>query len=176
MATNITYAQLLRPVGQARESQRIETFTVTIEGEDVLVEGRKRTELQRESTPLGGFWQIFRGGSKEPALAEQPAWESVVKRYTPADLQAMEEAAQIKRGTGSGTPDAHSPSQILRAVGNFVDQKQGRLLSLSKEDQNIAIEYESASKRTVSEKFTVSSLYDYWVRMYLKRSGRPDEG
>ncbi len=88
----------------------------------------------------------------------------------------MEEAAQIKRGTGSGTPDAHSPSQILRAVGNFVDQKQGRLLSLSKEDQNIAIEYESASKRTVSEKFTVSSLYDYWVRMYLKRSGRPDEG
>ena len=174
LATDTLYAQLLRPVGQALESQRIETFTITIEGEDVLVEGRKRKEPESEIKPLRGLWQLLRGGMKEADLAGQSTWETVAERYTPADLKLMEEAARVNRGTSGGTADAHSPSQILRAVGDFVDQKEGRFLSASKEGQSVTIKYESASKRIVSEEFTVSSLYDYWVRMYLKRSGRPE--
>jgi hypothetical protein len=63
-------------------------------------------------------------------------------------------------------------AQILRAVGAFVDQKQGRLLGVTKEGQEIAIEYESALRHSQREKFTVSSLYDYWVKMYLRRRER----
>lgn len=174
MATDTVYAQLLRPVGQALESQRIETFTITIEGENILVESQKRKEPQSEGKPLRGLWQLLRGGAKEPGLVGQSVWERVVERYTPADLQLMEEAARGNRGAGSAAPDAHSPSQILRAVGDFVDQKEGRLLSVNKEGQNVTVQYESESKRTVSEHFTVSTLYDYWVRMYLKRSERPE--
>jgi hypothetical protein len=53
-----------------------------------------------------------------------------------------------------------------------VDQKQGRLLGVTKESQDITIEYESALKRDTTEKFTVASLYDYWVKMYLRRRQR----
>jgi hypothetical protein len=38
--------------------------------------------------------------------------------------------------------------------------------------QDISIEYESALKRNLAEKFTVASLYDFWVKMYLRRRDR----
>ena len=38
--------------------------------------------------------------------------------------------------------------------------------------QDITIEYESALKQNMTEKFTVATLYDYWVKMYLKRRQR----
>ncbi len=69
-------------------------------------------------------------------------------------------------------PEAHSLSQILRAVGGIVDQKQGRFLSVIKEGQEITVEYESTLKQKIVEKFTSASLYDFWVRMYLRRSSR----
>ena len=47
------------------------------------------------------------------------------------------------------------------------------MLAVKKEEHNITIEYESALKRKIAEQFTVASLYDYWVKMYLKRRARP---
>ena len=81
------------------------------------------------------------------------------------------DAKQQRSGTPDST-DAHSLSQVFRAVGAIVEQKQGRFLAVIKEGQEIVIEYESISKRNTVEKFTVSSLYDYWVKMYLRRSER----
>jgi hypothetical protein len=84
-----------------------------------------------------------------------------------------QEAQRRRQGPGPGADSgAHTLSQILRAVGAFVDQKQGRLLAVTKEGQEISVEYESALKRRLTEKFTVASLYDFWVKMYLRRSGR----
>ena len=84
----------------------------------------------------------------------------------------MDTEGQTKRKGAGGSPEAHTLSQILRAVGAFVDQKQGRLLGVTIEGQDIAIEYDSALKRTLVEKFTVASLYDYGVKMYLRRRAR----
>ncbi|MGH7783013.1 MAG: hypothetical protein ACREO5_04130 [Candidatus Binatia bacterium] len=123
-----------------------------------------------EELPLRGFWQLFRGGRKEDQAQERDAWETVELRYTPDDLVQLEDDGRSVRGTGAGL-DAHSQSQIVRAVGAIIDQKEGRLLTLNKQDQKITVEYESRLKQRISEDFTVSSLYDYWVRMYLKRGG-----
>ena len=84
----------------------------------------------------------------------------------------MDSEGQKKRTGEPGSPEAHTLSQILRAVGAFVDQKQGNLSSVTKDGQDITIEYESALKRSMTEKFTVASLYDYWVKMYLRRRDR----
>jgi hypothetical protein len=84
----------------------------------------------------------------------------------------METEAQSRRQAAGGRPEAHALSQVLRAVGAFVDQKQGRLTSVKMTGQDITIEYESALKQNLTEKFTVATLYDYWVKMYLKRRQR----
>jgi len=71
-----------------------------------------------------------------------------------------------------GRPEAHAVSQLLRAVGGVIDQKQGRLISVTKEGQEFTVEFESTSRQNIVEKFTSATLYDFWVRMYLRRSSR----
>jgi hypothetical protein len=148
----------------------MESFALKLEGAVVIVNGRKRRGQSVEELPAKGFWQLFRAARKGEQSQERDPWETVELRYTPGDLLQLEDDGRSNRGTGT-VVDAHSQSQIVRAVGAIIDQKEGRLLALTKEDQKITVEYESSLQQRVSEEFTVSSLYDYWVRMYLKRGG-----
>jgi hypothetical protein len=148
----------------------MESFSLTMEGDTVIVRGRKHRDQAVNNLSQRGFWQLFRSTRH----AEVDEWESVELRYTPEQLSHMDDEGRSKRGN-LGSPDAHSASQIVRAVGALVDQKQARLLSVRQEEEKIEIEYESSLKGTVTEDFTVATLYEYWVRMYLKRSNRLEQ-
>lgn len=176
MAHNPQYAQLLRPIGQMLEGLAVESFILEVEGDDFVVRGQRR-EVPPKTPEVRTFrviWQLVSRKQADPQPAAGPSSGVLELRYTAEDVARMERAGREKRRASSGTPEAHALSQILRTVGDFVDQKQGRLLTVKKEDQSVTIEYESGLKRQISEELTVSMLYDYWVRMYLKRSGRPE--
>jgi hypothetical protein len=173
MAPNYSFSQLLRPVGQMLEALQIESLSLKVEDAGVSVRAQKRQERQPPAAniSLHVTWQIFRRKKSEPEAA-QPSSGVLELHYSHDDIVRMDSEAQIqRRGTG-GSPEANTLSQILRAVGAFVDQKQGRLLGVTIQGQDIAIEYESALKKAVTEKFTVSSLYDYWVKLYMRRRER----
>jgi hypothetical protein len=148
----------------------MESFSLTMEGDTVIVRGRKRKDQAVDNLSRRGFWQLLRSNR----TAEVDEWESVELRYTPEQLSHMDDEGRSKRGN-LGSPDAHSASQIVRAVGALVDQKEARLMSIRKEEEKIEIEYESPLKGKVTEDFTVATLYEYWVRMYLKRSSRIEQ-
>jgi hypothetical protein len=148
----------------------MESFSLTMEADTVIVRGRKHRDQAVDNLSQRGFWQLFRSNR----TAEVDEWESVELRYTPEQLSHMDDEGRSKRGN-LGSPDAHSASQIIRAVGAFVDQKQARLMSVRKDEEKIEIEYESSLKGRVTENFTVATLYEYWVRMYLKRSNRLEQ-
>jgi hypothetical protein len=154
---------------------QIESFSLRVEDGGVFVHAQKPNEA-RSATPdvsLRVTWQIFRRKKAEPSPEPQPMSGALELHYTQEDIERMDAEGQSKRQTGdAGSPEAHTLSQILRAVGAFVDQKQGRLLRVTKEAQDLTIEYESALKREMTEKFTIASLYDYWVKMYLRRRQR----
>ena len=172
MAPNYSFSQLLRPVGQMLEALQIESLSLKVEDAGVSVRAQKRQERQPPAAniSLHVTWQIFR--RKKSASESQPISGVLELHYSHDDIMRMDSEAQIqRRGTG-GSPEANTLSQILRAVGAFVDQKQGRLLGVTIQGQDIAIEYESALKKVLTEKFTVSSLYDYWVKLYLRRRER----
>jgi hypothetical protein len=162
-----SYTQLLRPVGQALESLRMQSFSLTMDGDDVVVRGRKHRDQQVDKVSTRGFWQLLRSSQR----AEIDEQEAVELRYTPEQLNHMDEEGRSKRGDLSN-PNAHSVSQIVRAVGAVVDQKQARLISVRKDEHKIEIEYESPLKGRITEEFTAATLYEFWVRMYLKRSSR----
>lgn len=173
MAT-LNFSQLLRPVGQMLEPLQIDSFSLKVEDGGVFVHAQKPKEA-RPAAPdvsLRVTWQIFRRKKVEPSPEPQPTSGALELHYTQADIERMDTEGQRRRQGVGGSPEAHTLSQILRAVGAFVDQKQGRLLGVTKESQDITIEYESALKRNTTEKFTVASLYDYWVKMYLRRRQR----
>lgn len=173
MSTDFSFSQLLRPVGQMLEPLQIESFSLKVEDGGVAVFADKReTRQPAQNVSLKVSWQIFRRKKAETEPEPQPSSGSLEIHYSHDDIARMETEGQGKRTGAPGSPEAHTLSQILRAVGAFVDQKQGRLLSVAKDGQDITIEYESALKRASTEKFTVASLYDYWVKMYLRRRER----
>ncbi len=155
------------------ESLQIESFSLKVEDRGVAVYAEKHeTPQPAANVSLKVSWQIFRRKKAESAQDTQPSSGTLEVHYTHEDIARMDDEGQSKRTGALGSPEAHTLSQILRAVGAFVDQKQGRLLAVTKDGQEISIEYQSALNRDLTEKFTVASLYDYWVKMYLRRRDR----
>jgi hypothetical protein len=173
MSADFNFSHLLRPVGQMLEPLQIESFSLKVEDRGVAVYAEKHeTPQPAPNVSLKVSWQIFRRKKAEPAQVPPPSSGTLEIHYTHEDIARMDDEGQGKRTGAPGSPEANTLSQILRAVGAFVDQKQGRLLAVTKDGQEISIEYESALKRALTEKFTVASLYDYWVKMYLRRRER----
>jgi hypothetical protein len=141
-----------------------------MDGDAALIRGHKHRNQLVDKLPPRGFWRLLRSGR----TSEADERELVELRFTPEQLKHLDEEGRSKRGDLS-SPNAHSVSQIIRAVGAFVDQKQARLISVHKDEQKIEIVYESALKGRITEALTVATLYEFWVRMYLKRSSRVEE-
>jgi hypothetical protein len=177
MAQASNYSQLLRPIGQMLESLGVQSFILTLEGDDFSVQGQKPKEPSppNQDKSLRAIWQLLRSPKHASEEVSTPSSGVVELHYTPDEIARMDVEGRAKRkASASGAaPEPHSLSQILRACGAFVDQKEGRFLAVKKEEYDITIEYESALKRKISEQFTVASLYDYWVKMYFKRRARP---
>jgi hypothetical protein len=168
----IDYSQQLRPIGQRLETLGVKLFTLRVEEEAFVVRGQRPRQPPADEKPARGIWQLFRSRAQQPGSAARLPYETIELRLTLDDIEKIDQQAQSSRSGSRGSSEAHSLSQILRAVGALVDQKRGRLLGVKKDQQCIVIEYESVSKQIVIEEFTVSDLYDFWVKMYLKRQGR----
>jgi hypothetical protein len=165
---------MLRPIGQALEALGIQSFELSLGDNDIVVRGRQplKTAAADAQPSLKRFWRLLWGDEAKDA-PEHPS-DSVELRYSPEDIARLDDEGRAKRRGSGGAQEAHSLSQILRAAGSFVDQRNGRLLDIRKEGVSITVAYESALATKVSEQFTVSELYDLWVKMYLKRAGRPE--
>jgi hypothetical protein len=168
MNEKLGYAQILRTVGQMLEGLAIQSFVLKIEDNDFTVSTRQSPRRQEKC--LRVFWQRLRGKSANPR--HDPSSGVLELRYTAAEIARMNSEGRVKRGPTAGTPEAHSLSQVLRAVGAFVDQKGGVLETVRKDDQKIEFKYTSVLKTTTMQQFTLATLYDYWVKMYLRRSTR----
>ncbi|MBM2803724.1 MAG: hypothetical protein HW419_1617 [Deltaproteobacteria bacterium] len=174
MAQEFSLSQSLRLVGQMLEPLNVESFALRVDSEKVSVRAQRRVERQApaQDLTLRDVWQVFRRKKTDTVQESQPSFETVELNYTYDDIKRLDNDGQSNKRATGGRPDAHALSQILRAVGAYVDQKQGKLLSVTKEGQDLTIEYESMSKQAMTETFTVSSLYDFWIKMYLRRRDR----
>ncbi|MEA2658375.1 MAG: hypothetical protein QOF64_966 [Candidatus Binatota bacterium] len=168
------YAQLLRPVGQVLETLKVESFSMTIASTGVHVIAQKKAEKQSPEPELSMrvAWQSLRRQKAELARGPEATSGVLELHYSRSDIERIDTEEQSKRrGKGAGS-EAHSLPEILRALGGYVDQKGGQVLAVKKDDQDVTIEYESALRKNIVEQFTVASLYDYWVKMYMHRKQR----
>ena len=125
----------------------------------------------------GAFAELLR---LERSLAEQAAAMAAAGEHcTPGmlarydrDLERFEREGRAKRWDGVRAPDSHSVSQVLRVIGAILDQKRGKMSYVSKDEQVVTIEYEHSGGRVGTEQYDVPTLYDFWVRMYKKRTAR----
>jgi len=70
-------------------------------------------------------------------------------------------------------PDPYSISQILRGAGSYVDSRDGTtLMGISLQGNWVAVSYQTAEGRLQQAKRDLEYFYNYWVKMYLRRSNR----
>ena len=101
-----------------------------------------------------------------------PPAETPPEYLTPQDLDRLERAGQAKRKDSSQMPDFYRPSQVLRALGAYLDIGGLQLLQLSKHGPGITLEAQTATGGKQTEERSIAAVYDMSVRMYLKRSSR----
>ena len=172
MYKDFGYAALLRPIGQTLENLRIESFTVITDGDGFIV--RDKTRNRAQLTPREKAFLSTLSSSQPAATGKQDALKQafgiVEWHLTHADIERLDSEGRRHRRDAEQPSDSHSVSQILRVIGEMVDQKRGRLITVSKIDELVTVEYLSSDRYLVTENYNLPMIYNFWVRAYKKRA------
>jgi hypothetical protein len=163
----------LRAVGQGLESLDVEDFDLTADGDGYFALATRRDSTQTSKAAVRKViriaWQKFSGQNRRIDAA--PGLLRVV--FTPEGILRLERMGRLRRGQQSGgVPDLTRLAQILRIVGERLDELSGRLVKLTKRGEKIIIEYSSAAHRPRTEEWKLFELYDLWVDLCKRRHER----
>lgn len=180
MAEMMAYAQPLRAIGQALEILKIEGFEMEMSGADFFVRGNvplahcKLLIDQCSAEQLRTIWgSLPRQGDVGNNRGSEPSNASRIELcYTTEDVERLDEDGRSRRGKSESVGDARSLSQILRSIGAYLNQKRARLSKITRESDNLVVEYETSVGSKMKETLASRDLYDLWVRMYLQRAER----
>ncbi len=172
MLDELGYAGLLRPIGQTLDHLRIDSFTVTSDDDGFIVRDktRSRTQLTPRERAFLTELSASHAASYEKRDALRLASGIFEWHLTKADIERLEILGRERRRETEQAPDSHSVSQILRMVGEMIDIRRGRLVSVSKVDDVVTVEFVSSSGQSISENYTLAMIYNFWVRAYKKRA------
>lgn len=178
------YAQLLRAIGQALEVLHFGSFEMEVAGGDFVVRGTVDTSTeQAEARAIRAkvrrfVWESLPGAAASEAEIEfaMSTWPVQLDlRYTPKDMDRLEQDGKAQRQSTGGVPDVAGLSQLLRTIGAYVERKQAQLVKISRYGELLVIEYDTVTGETVEEEVSAGSLYDLWVELYLHRSNRSEK-
>jgi len=170
----LSYAALLRPIGQMLETLRIESFAVTLNGDGFIIrdQTRNRAQLTPRERAFLAHLHSMHGATLDKEDALRLAAGIFEWHLTSDDLQRLEREGRERRRDDEQTPDSHSVSQILRVIGTILDQKRSQTFHVSKDEQTVTLEYVTPDGHQAAEEFSVPMLYDYWVGLYKRRASR----
>jgi hypothetical protein len=172
-------SQSLRAIGQDLEALHVKTFDVEKHDDNYIVWVKnkpsppdKPPHRKLARTLLESIRLKLQGeptAQKEDFSAPTASWGNHL-RYTPEDLDQLEQKGQARRTEPNRTPDGHSLSQLLRALGGYLSRRTFRLQAISWREEFVSIVYETAQGQRELDNFRLDSIYDLWVHMYLRRT------
>jgi len=101
-------------------------------------------------------------------------------RFTPDAIISMDLAAAARRSEAFTVVDFEALPEILRALGGYVDDKEGNLIRISHAElmqppDTIRVEYEGRDGRIYLEDLPRSTIADNAMRMYkIRMQNRPN--
>jgi hypothetical protein len=165
--------QELRAVGQGLESLDVEDFDLTTDVEGYFALATRRVSTPTSKTAVRKVvriaWQKFSGHNRR--IDAEPDVLRVV--FTPEGILRLERIGRQRRKPQSaGLPDLTRLAQLLRIVGERLDELSGRLIRVSKRGEKITIEYSSAANRRRTEEWKLSELAELWLDLCKRRRER----
>jgi hypothetical protein len=176
-----SYARELRAVGQALEARHVVSLDLELKGGLYVVRG-KVTASDYAQSSLSAFVQDFVSGvgCVFTGAARRSVYE-IDLSYNLQEVEKLDLQGREHRRNATQIPDPYGLAQKLRGVGSFLDYRpETTLTGISVEDRWITVRYKTAEGRIEQAKQDVAYFYNYWVKMYLRRSLRhnpdfPDE-
>ncbi|HEU4342930.1 MAG TPA: hypothetical protein VFU31_15320 [Candidatus Binatia bacterium] len=170
-----SYAKELRALGQALESRHIVALDLVAVADVYAI--RAKTRLPQDAhgsgtlslkSTLGKVWSALSGDSRRSRV------QTVDFRYSVEEIMQLDRAGRSMRSDPAGTPNPNALSQILRSAGSYLDFKErSSLIGISIQERSVTIRYQTADGQPQEAKQDMEYFYDYWVKMYLRRSNRP---
>jgi len=157
------FAIELRAVGQALEKFKFKGFKLAKQNGVYTVTGQG-SDLAATFSLIHFIRDFVRGGRSKGRSGGSG---------NQAEIEALDAQEGAKRKEGNKTPDPYGVAQILRGVGTFLDNRQAAsVLGISYQDEWITMLYKTRDGRIEQEKQDLEYFYDFWVKMYLRRSNR----
>ena len=174
----MNYSRILRVIGQKLEPLRPETYEVVSYGNCYLVRCRVKEDSQgkkeeeKKVRGVAAFLRLWREPENLTARENPNEGSSmnVEFLYSLEELNHEDEEHKEPRRDPNAMPDPYSLSNTLRAVGAFLDRKPDiKLLFASNHGQEVVILYETKGSVRHFEEYPISTIYEFWVREYVKR-------
>jgi len=147
MTTRHGYARVLRALGQALEKRGIDLFDLRCNQNDFYLQCGDPT----------------------------PPYLSLVElRYSLGDLNDLDLDARAHRGGSFNFVNFEGLSEILRAVGRRLEEKDGQLVRICNSEpsaphSSIQLEYQTRDGRKHVEDLHMAALGEHAMRMYKER-------
>jgi hypothetical protein len=178
LADTNRYAKCLRVIGQELSLLRPEFLEVRLV-KDIFV-GCCSSALSDEDLKQQGIKNLrkrvraksvfFLGGAQTP---EACSW--VEFRYTPGDIQNLNEAWRSGRGEAK-KPDIHSLAELLRTAA-YLDSDEDCLLKIIKESQRLTSYFQDLREGTVKiREYSPLALYIRQQAILSTREAAPGNG
>ncbi len=165
------FAKQLRALGQALEKFKFSAFDLELKSGIYVVTGRAVTAERIRFSFSRFLRELFQGGMPRTTLTY--AQNQMGLRFSPDEIEQFDARGKVKRQDSSKMPDPYSISQILRGAGSYLDNRDVATLSaISLRGKWVTVTYESAEGRLEQAKQDLEYFYDYWVKMYMRRSNR----
>jgi len=165
------FAKDLRALGQALEKFQFSDFDLELKSGLYVVTGRAVT-TERIKVSFSRFLrELFRGTMPRTTITY--AQDRMDLTFSPREIHQFDERGKGKRQDPNKMPDPYSISQILRGAGSYLDNRDAaRFSAISLRGKWVTVAYESVDGRLEQAKQDLEYFYDYWVKMYMRRSNR----
>jgi hypothetical protein len=162
MANLDYYTRCLRVIGEDLLRFTPETLEIQLTEDAFLVQGT--SVVKPRDSSHGGVRNVLKSWSKllekKPEKdIDQPALKGFKVRYTPQDIDKLDEEWAGKRGQTGKTPDLYSLAEILRTVGRYIDSEEGRLLKITKEDRRVTVHFQDREGNIQAQQCSLMALY-----------------
>ena len=157
MPEQFSHAQSLRVIGQHLGVLSLDSFEVTKSGDDYVVS----SEEFRGGRPRGFLSRIASKffGSRDLDIANPI-------RFTVSELVRIDNERRLQRTPGSPR-DRRDLSFMLRVIGDYLDHKNVHRFTIDWSKSSYNVRYDNQR-----ESFSVEDLYNFGIRMYLRRANR----
>lgn len=122
--------------------------------------------------------KTYAGGYRLTAADPHPPYRELVElTFSPQTIEILDREGRGRRGRGGTELRFDTVSETLRAIGEYMDRKQVRLIRIDSsasssagDGTNVVLEYATRAGDVQTEDLPMSFVRDASVRMYKRRS------